>query len=155
RVGNRGAQAIAAQLATTSNPTATVQRLCTECEEEKKGAAHAHRKEASQAAPAATTDVAANIGALPGGGSPLPGATRAFFETRIGADCSQVRVHPDAVAADTAESIQAKAFTVGHDIAFNRGQYAPQSPRGQHLLAHELTHVVQQQGDQVQRDLLD
>ena len=68
-----------------------------------------------------------------------------------GVDFSQVRLHTDARAADTAKSINAKAFTVGHDIAFGAGQYAPESPEGQRLLAHELTHVAQQNGEQMQR----
>jgi hypothetical protein len=139
-----------------------VQRLCAECEEEKAhdlahsgvaatNASHAQRQEASQAAPSVTNEVSANIGALRGGGSPMPAAARGFFERRFGADFSGVRLHTDARAADTAKAIHAKAFTVGHDIAFNAGQYAPASPDGQHLLAHELTHVVQQQGDEIQR----
>jgi hypothetical protein len=102
--------------------------------------------------------VSANIRSLHGRGAPLPAATRAFFEPRFGADFGQVRLHTDVLAADTATSINAKAFTVGQDIAFNAGQYAPESPEGQRLLAHELTHVVQQQGDQIQRapgDFLD
>src|SRR6185503_3554264 len=69
---------------------------------------------------------------------------RAFFEPRFGANFSQVRVHTDTQAARTASSINAKAFTIGRDIAFAAGQYAPHSGEGQRLLAHELTHVVQQ-----------
>lgn len=82
----------------------------------------------------------------------MPPATRTFFEPRFGADFSQVRLHTDSRAADTARSINAKAFTVGSDIAFGAGQYRPESREGQHLLAHELTHVVQQKGEQIQRD---
>jgi len=101
--------------------------------------------------PQVTPPVAASISALRGGGSPLPASTSAFFEPRFGADFSQVRVHTDARAADTAKSINAKAFTVGRDIAFGAGQYAPESHEGQRLLAHELTHVVQQDGEHVHR----
>jgi hypothetical protein len=96
--------------------------------------------------------VAANIHAMNGGGSPLPATTRAFFEPRFGADFSQVRVHTDSRAAATANSIQARAFTVGSNIAFGAGRYAPESPPGRQLLAHELTHVLQQNDNQVQRD---
>jgi hypothetical protein len=103
-------------------------------------------KEGQLATAKPTTSLATNIQALNSGGSPLPDATRSFFEPRFGADFSQVRVHTDTRAAATAKSINAKAFTVGWDIAFGAGQYAPQSHEGQHLLAHELTHVMQQGG---------
>jgi hypothetical protein len=91
-----------------------------------------------------TTSLAVDIHALNGGGSPLPDTTRAFFEPRFGADFSSVRVHTDSRAAQTASYINAKAFTVGQNIAFGPGRYSPHSDQGRHLLAHELTHVVQQ-----------
>ncbi len=69
---------------------------------------------------------------------------RSYFESRFGYDFSQVRVHHDASAWKAAESINAKAFTVGPDIVFGPGQFAPQTPQGRRLLAHELTHVIQQ-----------
>jgi hypothetical protein len=105
-----------------------------------------HRSASTDAAGQLSAPVAANIHGLNGGGSPLPAATRAFFEPRFGTDFSNVRVHTGGDAAGTASSISAKAFTVGRDIAFAAGQYAPHSDEGQHLLAHELTHVVQQAG---------
>ena len=83
------------------------------------------------------------IGRL-GSGHPLDKSTRAFFEPRLGSDLSNVRVHTDTRAAETARSIRARAFTTGQDIVFGSGEYAPTSPTGQHLLAHELTHVIQQ-----------
>ena len=79
-------------------------------------------------------------------GKPLDPATRAFFEPRFGYDFSQVRVHTDPKAAESAHSINARAYTAGRNIVFHRGQYAPQMLEGQRLLAHELTHVVQQGG---------
>ncbi|HKP81967.1 MAG TPA: DUF4157 domain-containing protein [Pyrinomonadaceae bacterium] len=85
-----------------------------------------------------------HIASMNGRGSPLPDSTRAFFEPRLGADLSQVRVHTDSQAAESASSINARAFTVGPNIAFGSGQYAPESERGRQLLAHELTHVMQQ-----------
>jgi len=94
--------------------------------------------------PVVTTLEAANVQDLKSGGSPLPETTRAFFEPRFGADFSEVRLHTDFRAEQTANSINAKAFTVGRDIAFAAGQYVPGSAEGQRLLAHELTHVVQQ-----------
>src|SRR5205085_2241251 len=67
------------------------------------------------------------------------------MEARFGHNFSQVRVHADARAAESAHATNALAYTVGHDIVFGAGQYGPHSTTGQHLLAHELAHVVQQQ----------
>jgi len=126
--------------------TSKVQRLCSNCEEEigRGPATQVQRRVHAAGAPLVEPSTAANIQALRGSGQALPEATRAFFEPRFGADFSQVRVHTDARAADTARAINAKAFTVGRDIAFGAGQYAPESPEGRRLLAHELAHVVQQ-----------
>jgi hypothetical protein len=77
---------------------------------------------------------------------PLEPATRSFMESRFGHDFSRVRVHSDARAARAAGSIGASAYTVGQDIVFGSRQYAPSAGPGRRLLAHELTHVVQQAG---------
>ncbi len=90
--------------------------------------------------------VESQIGALQGGGEPLPDEDRAFFEQRMGADFSGVRVHTGGTAEATSQGLQARAYTVGSDIAFNQGEYQPGTPDGRRLLAHELTHVVQQGG---------
>jgi hypothetical protein len=79
-------------------------------------------------------------------GHPLPSSTRSFMEPRFGEDFSQVRVHTDTQAADSAHQVNALAYTVGSDVVFGAGQYAPETSYGKRLLAHELTHVVQQQG---------
>lgn len=79
------------------------------------------------------------------GGEPLSASTRAIFEPRFGLDLRHVRVHTSGAAAETAKKINAQAFTRGRDIVFGPGRYQPLTPGGQHLLAHELTHVVQQQ----------
>jgi hypothetical protein len=79
-----------------------------------------------------------------GAGRPLDTATRDFFENRFGADLSDVRVHTDRGAANSAESINALAYTLGRDVVFAPGQYTPETMEGRRLLAHELTHVVQQ-----------
>lgn len=83
---------------------------------------------------------------LRGGGRRLPESERAFFEPRFGVDFSGVRVHDGGQAALVARSVRARAFTLGQDVVFGSGQYAPGSERGRKLLAHELTHVVQQKG---------
>jgi len=91
------------------------------------------------------------IKSLKGGGQPLSAESRAFFESRFGRDFSNVRVHSDAKAAEAANSVHAKAFTTGKDVVFGVGQYAPGISAGQRLLAHELTHVVQQHGYRLKR----
>jgi hypothetical protein len=78
-------------------------------------------------------------------GQPLEPATRAGMEQRFGHDFSGVRVHTDSVAARSAETLAARAYTVRHHVVFGTGRYAPASREGRSLLAHELTHVVQQQ----------
>jgi hypothetical protein len=82
-------------------------------------------------------------------GIPLDSATRAFFEPRFGHDFSRVRVHTDQRAGEAAKELDARAFTHGTDIAFGPGQYVPNTAQGRHLIAHELTHVVQQAGQNV------
>lgn len=77
-------------------------------------------------------------------GRPLDPATRGFMEPRFGRDFSLVRVHDDARAADSARSIGARAYAAGHDLVFAASEYAPNTSAGKRLLAHELTHVIQQ-----------
>lgn len=86
----------------------------------------------------------ANVGGLRGSGEPLSPAMRAFFEPKFRFDFSNVRIHHDEAAARVTRSLGAHAVTLGNEIAFNAGEYAPESARGKHVLAHELTHVVQQ-----------
>lgn len=78
-------------------------------------------------------------------GEPLDSSARAFFEPRFGRDFSHVRVHTGDEASHAASHISAKAFTMGQDIVFGAGQYAPASSEGQRLVAHELVHTVQQE----------
>ena len=77
-------------------------------------------------------------------GHPLPLQTRSFMEARFGQDFSQVRIHNDATAAESARAVNARAYTVGQHIALGAGEYAPQTTEGKRLLAHELTHVLHQ-----------
>ena len=79
-------------------------------------------------------------------GQPLDPATRAFFELRFGHDFSKIRVHADAEAAQSAEAVQAHAYTVGREIVFGPGRYDPHIAGGRNLLAHELAHTIQQAG---------
>lgn len=80
----------------------------------------------------------------PPAAAPLSPALRAFFEPRFGHDFSAVRVHADGAAAQSARALQARAYTQGRDVVFGAGEYAPGTPTGQQLIAHELAHVVQQ-----------
>jgi hypothetical protein len=82
---------------------------------------------------------------LHGAGHPLPAAVRAPFEEQFSYDFSGVRVHTDARTGATARALSSNAFTVGHHVAFAPGRYAPETESGRRLLAHELTHVIQQE----------
>ncbi len=79
-------------------------------------------------------------------GHPLDGDTRAFMEPRFGHDFSRVRVHSDPAAGQSARDVNANAYTVGHHVVFDSGRFAPGTHDGRRLIAHELTHVVQQSG---------
>jgi hypothetical protein len=80
-------------------------------------------------------------------GQPLDAATCAYMQPRFGHDFSGVRVHTDSEAAASAKAVNARAYTVGKQIAFNAGAYRPDTSEGRHLLAHELTHTLQQSGN--------
>src|SRR5437899_7632434 len=81
--------------------------------------------------------------ALHAPGQPLDAGTRAFIELRMGHDFSGVRIHTDGKAAESAQAVNALAYTVGKDVVFGAGQFAPQTTDGQKLIAHELAHVAQ------------
>ena len=104
------------------------------------------KQEANQAATTVTPDTESRIHALQVGGQPLSESSKAFFEPRFGQDFSQVRVHTDSQTAKLARSVSARAFTVGQHIVFGAGEYSSGSSTGRRLLAHELTHTLQQQG---------
>lgn len=101
-------------------------------------------KTSSDQSPTISSSLHNRITALRGGGQPLPQSERAFFEPRFGADFSQVRVHTDSQANEMASTVNARAFTVRREVVFGAGQYQPSTSDGRRLLAHELTHVVQQ-----------
>lgn len=84
-----------------------------------------------------------------GGGQPLDRSVRAGMERALGADLGDVRIHNDGAAAASARAVQAHAYTVGNEVVFGAGQYQPATPDGQRMLAHELTHVVQQRSGPV------
>jgi len=94
----------------------------------------------------ATPKLESRIQSLGSGGQPLPKSTRAFFEPRFGYDLRRVRVHNDSRAVELAQGLNSRAFTIGQNVVFGAGQYAPETSKGRRLLAHELTHVLQQNG---------
>jgi hypothetical protein len=99
-------------------------------------------RDANGAAP--ERKVAADFTSRLGEGTPLDSESRRYFEPRFDRDLSSVRVHADDAAAQSADMVNARAYTVGHDVVFAAGQYSPDSANGKRLLAHELTHVIQQ-----------
>ncbi|MDZ8026150.1 MAG: DUF4157 domain-containing protein, partial [Nostoc sp. DedQUE11] len=105
----------------------------------------------AKAGMAANADLEASINQARGSGQPMAENIRQPMEQAFGADFSGVKVHTDAQSDELNQSIQARAFTTGQDVFFRQGEYDPESRGGQELLAHELTHVVQQSGGAVQR----
>ena len=141
--------------------TSTLQRSCGcggsgtaagECEECRRkgvgvplvGALPVQRHSAGRADPTTVPPTVYEVLRSPG--QPLDPATRAFMEPRFGHDFSRVRVHNDARAAESARMLNATAFTVGSDVVFGASRYQPNSQMGRSLLAHELTHTIQQGG---------
>ncbi|MDR6943343.1 eCIS core domain-containing protein [Mucilaginibacter pocheonensis] len=118
----------------------SIRRKCQHCEDEEK----LHRKEESNSEVKGSAELDSYVGSLGSSGQTLPESSRQFFEPRFGHDFSNVRIHTDSVAAKSAQSVNALAYTTGNNIVFNSGQYSPDSDGGKRLMAHELTHVMQQ-----------
>jgi Domain of unknown function (DUF4157) len=116
-----------------------------ECEECKKKNATIQRKATDSRTPSTVPPIVYDVLRSPG--EPLDVRTRRSMETGFGRDFSTVRVHTDSKAADSASAVGAHAYTVGHDVVFAAHQYAPTQATGQRLIAHELSHVVQQSGN--------
>ncbi len=124
-----------------------VQRLCAECEGDVQRQVEEEEellqtKSKPDTGPAVTTDRSVLQGI--GDGWPLAPAERGFFQSRFGRPLDDVRIHTGSAADRAATSINARAFTLGSDIAFAEGEYRPGASEGRKLLAHELTHVLQQ-----------
>ena len=109
------------------------------------GESRVQAREVPGQTPAVSSRHEAAVDALRGRGSPLSAASRAFFEPRFGHDFSHVRIHTGVDAGRMARAFHARAFTLGSDVVFGPGQYQPATPAGRWLMAHELTHVLQQQ----------
>jgi len=102
------------------------------------------RETESELAPSVPAPLEANIRSVGGEGEPLTASQRNFFEPRFGTDFSAVRIHAGPAADELTKSLHARAFTVGSEVVFDPAEYNPESSAGLNLLAHELTHVVQQ-----------
>jgi hypothetical protein len=125
-----------------------VQRKCASCDEEERRGVQ--RKEIASTGSETSTSAAPAIvhEALNSSSEPLDTGMRTFMESRFGYDFGNVRVHTDARAAESAQAVNAHAYTVGRDVVFGAGKYAPNTNDGQRLMAHELTHVMQQNRSQ-------
>jgi hypothetical protein len=120
----------------------SVQRKCAECEEEEKKAQVMRKAEGGGYN--ASPSLVSRLSGARGNGTPLSAPTRNFMEAAFSTDFSNVRVHTGNESAEMSKGINAKAFTYGNDVYFNSGAYQPETQEGKRLLAHELTHVVQQ-----------
>lgn len=125
-----------------------IQRKCSQCEEEEKVqrkpfASFIQRKESANGV-VANDVINSQINSSKGNGSAIDANTRSFMESRFGTTFSGVKIHTNDEAIHMNRELNAKAFTVGNDIYFNNTQYQPDSDSGKHLLAHELTHTLQQ-----------
>lgn len=128
-----------------ARPDEQIQRKCGECDNYEK----VQRKKGSGGAP---TSIESRLNASKGSGSALPDNTRQQMESSFGADFSGVKTHTGSSAIQMSKDLNAQAFTHGSDIYFNEGKFDDKSKGGQNLLAHELTHVVQQRpGKKIQR----
>ncbi len=127
-----------------------VQRKCASCEEEgniqRKPINSFIQRAGIQGGFVASDAVSNKINLSKGSGSSMDSHTQSFMQSRFGTDFSDVKIHTGDEAIQMNRDLNAKAFTVGNDIYFNEGRYSPNSESGKHLLAHELTHTVQQGG---------
>jgi Domain of unknown function (DUF4157) len=125
-------------------PAAQLRRKCADCEAEDENKVRLQPMAPAGAAPGEAPPIVHEVLRSPG--QPLDATTRAFMEPRFGYDFSRVRVHTDAKAAKSAHDVNALAYTVGEHIVFGAAQHARKKIDGQRLLAHELTHTIQQSG---------
>jgi|SRR5437879_683804 len=123
--------------------------MCEECQQ-KQSVPAIQRRASAPSAPAHIPRIVSDVLRSPG--HPLDSATRAFFEPRFGHDFSHVRIHTDSSAADSARSIHAHAYTLGHNIMFGSGQFSMETREGRTLIAHELAHVVQGSASETLQD---
>ena len=119
-----------------------LQRKCQDCEQEEK--VQAKSSDSLSSNNGKSVDLGSQLESASGSGSTLPDQTRTEMEAKLGADFSDVSIHTSPEASKMNQHLGARAFTYGSDIFFNSAEFNPASQEGKHLLAHELTHVVQQ-----------
>ncbi len=142
RVGNKSIQRKPLADEITGIGSFKAQRKCVKCEEEEEKLIQ--RKALNNAPNMVNQSLSIQLQSSRGKGHQLDSKTNSYMSSRFGVDFDHIRIHNDSRAAEMNEGINAKAFTIGNDIYFNEGQYYPGSDEGKHLLAHELTHVLQQ-----------
>lgn len=133
-------------------PASAIQRKCEKCEEEDKKVQMKEDKKEEDQLQKKGSDVSSNsstginnyVSSLNGKGYSLPANANQFFSSRMGYNFSNVKVHTDKVAAESAKDVNAKAYTIGNNIVFNEEQFNTESNEGKKLMAHELVHVIQQ-----------
>jgi hypothetical protein len=139
------------QMKSLDNSTLQRESVPEEEEEEEELQMKPMMQHQGKAGMAANPNLETSINQAKGNGQPMADNIREPMEQAFGADFSGVKVHTDSQSDKLNQSIQARAFTTGQDVFFKQGEYNPQSADGQELLAHELTHVLQQSGGMVQR----
>jgi len=150
------ADAMADQVVRQSN-TPSVQQKCSACEQDdgavlpklqrmgEMGEEEDMQMKSENGEPAtASEELSSQLNSSKGGGHTLPDNTRSEMESSFGVDFSNVKVHTGQQAVQMNQNLNAQAFTHGNNVYFNQGKYSPDTSSGRHLLAHELTHVVQQ-----------
>ena len=134
------------QIKSTSQKRGTsfpnIQRKCLKCEEES-----IQTKTSGSSSGDVSVSVMNQIQKTRGGGRVMDNTTQSYMSSRFGTDLSGVRIHNDASSVMLNKKINSRAFTIGQDVYFNQGEYSPNSIDGKRLLAHELTHVIQQKGN--------
>lgn len=129
----------------------SVQRTCSQCEEDekvqRKPLTSFIQKKGGETGTVASDAVSSRIGSTKGSGNNMDSSTQSYMESRFDADFSNVKIHTGNDAVQMSNELNAQAFTVGSDIYFNSNRYNPSSNAGKHLLAHELTHTIQQEGN--------
>lgn len=135
-------------------PEPFLQRKCAHCEEEERAqrsplpvSLTPFVQTKGENVATVSDGVASSIQSSRGSGSAIDSNTQSFMSSRMGSDFGDVKIHTDRQSEQLNQNLSAKAFTVGNDIYFNHGQYQPQSSGGKQLLAHELTHVMQQKSN--------
>ena len=134
-----------------------VQKKCADCEGEDKKVQKKEEKKPVQAksdeSSSVNEGVESDLNSSKGGGSAMDKNTKQEMESGFGANFSGVNIHTDSKAVQMSEQLGAQAFTHGNDVYFNKGKYNPNSKEGKHLLAHELTHTIQQTGSKAQNSV--